>query len=69
MVDGGAVSFDSEPGAQMKKMVEDQLKVKILGPTFFGTRHVGLKPKKKISTAPATVPRNAPTLTESPLSK
>jgi TRAP-type transport system periplasmic protein len=34
----------------MKKRVEDQLKVKILGPTFFGTRQVGLKPKKKIST-------------------
>ena len=34
----------------MKKMVEDQVKVKILGPTFFGTRQVGLKPKKKITT-------------------
>jgi TRAP-type C4-dicarboxylate transport system substrate-binding protein len=42
--------FASGLGAQMKKMVEDQLKVKILGPTFFGTRQVGLKPKKKIST-------------------
>src|SRR5689334_17196018 len=42
--------FASEPGAQMKKMVEDQLKVKILGPTFFGTRQVGLKPNKKIAT-------------------
>jgi tripartite ATP-independent transporter DctP family solute receptor len=42
--------FSSDLGAQMKKMVEDQLKVKILGPTFFGTRQVGLKPKKKIST-------------------
>jgi TRAP-type transport system periplasmic protein len=42
--------FNSEPGAQMKKMVEDQVKVKILGPTFFGTRHVGLKPRKKITT-------------------
>lgn len=42
--------FASEQGAQMKKMVEDQLKVKILGPTFFGTRHVGLKSKKKINT-------------------
>lgn len=41
--------FASDLGAQMKKMVEDQLKVKILGPTFFGTRHVGLKPKKKIN--------------------
>jgi TRAP-type C4-dicarboxylate transport system substrate-binding protein len=42
--------FASDIGAQMKKMAEDQLKVKILGPTFFGTRHVGLKPKKKIGT-------------------
>ena len=42
--------FVSDLGAQMKKMVEDQLKVKILGPTFFGTRQVGLKSKKKIST-------------------
>ena len=42
--------FGSDLGVQMKKMVEDQLKVKILGPTFFGTRQVGLKPKKKITT-------------------
>jgi tripartite ATP-independent transporter DctP family solute receptor len=41
--------FASELGTQMKKMVEDQLKVKILGPTFFGTRHVGIKPKKRIN--------------------
>ena len=41
--------FASDLGAEMKKMVEDQVKVKILGPTFFGTRQVGLKPKKKIS--------------------
>mgnify|MGYP001315047567 FL=1 len=41
--------FGSDLGAQMKKMVEDQVKVKILGPTFFGTRQVGLKPKKKIN--------------------
>ena len=43
--------FASDLGAQMKKMVEDQVKVKILGPTFFGTRQVGLKPKKKITHA------------------
>jgi TRAP-type transport system periplasmic protein len=41
--------FASDLGVQMKKMVEDQLKVKILGPTFFGTRQVGLKSKKKVS--------------------
>src|SRR5512139_2607693 len=42
--------FASDLGAQMKKEAEDQLKIKILGPTFFGTRQVGLKPKKKINT-------------------
>ena len=40
----------SELGAQFKNQAEDQVKIKILGPTFFGTRQVGLKPKKKIST-------------------
>src|SRR5947207_1492508 len=42
--------FAGDLGAQMKKMAEDQLKVKILGPTFFGTRQVGLRLKKKITT-------------------
>jgi TRAP-type C4-dicarboxylate transport system substrate-binding protein len=37
-------------GAQYKKQAEEQVKIKILGPTFFGTRQVGLKPNKKIST-------------------
>jgi len=37
-------------GAQYKKQAEEQMKVRILGPTFFGTRQVGLKPKKKINT-------------------
>jgi len=42
--------FASDLGAQMKKMVEDKLRVKILGPTFFGTRQVGLKPRKRVNT-------------------
>src|SRR5207344_1081779 len=42
--------FASDLGAQMKKIAEDQVKVKILGPTFFGARQVGLKPSKKINT-------------------
>jgi TRAP-type C4-dicarboxylate transport system substrate-binding protein len=42
--------WSSDLGAQFKKQAEDQVKVKILGPTFFGTRQVGLKPKKKINT-------------------
>src|SRR5712671_1848772 len=39
--------FAGDLGAQMKKMVEDEVNVKILGPTFFGTRQVGLSSKKK----------------------
>ena len=39
--------FASDLGAQMKKMAEDQLKVKILGPTFFGTRQVGLQAEEE----------------------
>ena len=34
----------------MKTMAEGQLGIHILGPTYFGTRQVGLKPKKKINT-------------------
>jgi TRAP-type C4-dicarboxylate transport system substrate-binding protein len=42
--------WSSDLGAQYKKQAEDQVKIKILGPTFFGTRQVGLKVKKKITT-------------------
>ncbi|MCC7040450.1 MAG: TRAP transporter substrate-binding protein DctP [Burkholderiales bacterium] len=42
--------FGSPLGNQMKKEAEDKLRVKILGPTFYGTRQVGLRPKKKINT-------------------
>ena len=42
--------WNGELGTQFKKQAEDQVKIKILGPTFFGTRQVGLKPKKKINT-------------------
>jgi TRAP-type C4-dicarboxylate transport system substrate-binding protein len=42
--------FASDLATEMKRMAEDQLKVKILAPTFFGTRQVGLKVKKKIAT-------------------
>ena len=42
--------FDSELGATFKKMTEDQLKVKILGATYFGTRQVGLRVDKKVNT-------------------
>jgi len=42
--------WGSDLGAQFKKQAEDQVKIKVLGPTFFGTRHVGLKAKKKVNT-------------------
>jgi TRAP-type C4-dicarboxylate transport system substrate-binding protein len=42
--------WSGDLGAQFKKQAEDQVKIKILGPTFFGTRQVGLKPNKKINT-------------------
>ena len=42
--------WSSDLGAQYKKQAEEQVKIKILGPTFFGTRQVGLKTKKKITT-------------------
>lgn len=42
--------FASPVGAELKKMAEDKLSIKILGPTYFGARQVGLKPKKKVST-------------------
>src|SRR6185503_12564146 len=42
--------WSSELGVQYKKQAEEQAKVKVLGPTFFGTRQVGLRVKKKINT-------------------
>lgn len=42
--------FASDLGNEMKQMAEEQLKVKTLAPTFFGTRQVGLRGKKKITT-------------------
>ena len=42
--------FASEAGAEMKKLAEDQLGIKILGPTYFGTRQVGLRVDKEIRT-------------------
>ena len=42
--------WSSDLGVQYKKQAEEQMKIKILGPTFFGTRQVGLKVKKRINT-------------------
>ena len=42
--------FASEAGEEMKKLAEDQLGIRILGPTYFGVRQVGLKGDKEIKT-------------------
>ena len=42
--------FSDGLGVEMKQMAEEQLKIKLLAPVFFGTRQVGLKVKKKIAT-------------------
>jgi TRAP-type C4-dicarboxylate transport system substrate-binding protein len=40
--------FASEMGEGLKKRTEEQLHVRVLGPTYFGVRQVGLKPDRKI---------------------
>ncbi len=42
--------FESDAGAEMKKLAEDQLGIHILGPTYFGTRQVGLRVDTEINT-------------------
>jgi TRAP-type C4-dicarboxylate transport system substrate-binding protein len=42
--------FESDAGAEMKQLAEDQLGIHILGPTYFGTRQVGLRIDKEIKT-------------------
>ncbi len=42
--------FASDVGQQLKKMASDQLGIHILGPTYYGSRQVGLRVNKKIST-------------------
>ncbi|HVW54324.1 MAG TPA: TRAP transporter substrate-binding protein DctP [Rhizobiaceae bacterium] len=42
--------FASEMGEDLKKQTEEKLGVRVLGPTYFGVRQVGLKPDKKITT-------------------
>ena len=42
--------FDSEVGKELFVMMEKQMGIKVLSVPYIGTRHVGLKPKKKIMT-------------------
>ena len=43
-------TFASEVGTELRQMASEQLGVHILGPTYFGVRQVGLKPKLKVMT-------------------
>ncbi|WP_090595138.1 TRAP transporter substrate-binding protein DctP [Pelagibacterium luteolum] len=42
--------FDSEIGDQFKQMAEEQLGIRVLGPTYFGARHVGLRGDREVNT-------------------
>lgn len=42
--------FASDVGRELKTMAEEKLNIRILGPTYFGARHVGLKPKTRVNT-------------------
>lgn len=42
--------FDSEVGKELFAMMEKQMGIKVLAVPYIGTRHIGLKPKKKIMT-------------------
>jgi TRAP-type C4-dicarboxylate transport system substrate-binding protein len=43
-------TFASDLGREFNRMVRDQLNVHVLGPLYFGTRHVNLRPRKRIAT-------------------
>ncbi|MGK7870064.1 TRAP transporter substrate-binding protein DctP [Falsiroseomonas sp. E2-1-a20] len=43
-------TFAGDVGREFNRMARDQLNVHVLGPLYFGTRHVNLKPRKRIST-------------------
>lgn len=45
-----AAFWASDLGAEFKRQAEEQLKVRILGATFYGTRQLGLRTKKRIQT-------------------
>ncbi|WP_439549813.1 TRAP transporter substrate-binding protein DctP [Falsiroseomonas sp.] len=42
--------FASPIGDDFKRMAREQLNVHVLGPLYFGTRHVNLKPRTRITT-------------------
>lgn len=42
--------FASPVGEEFKRMAREQLNVQVLGPLYFGTRHVNLRPRTRVST-------------------
>ncbi len=42
--------FAGPIGEEFKRMAREQLNVQVLGPLYFGTRHVNLKPRTRITT-------------------
>ena len=42
--------FASDVGRELNKAMEDQMGIKVLSAPYIGTRHLNLKPKKKITT-------------------
>jgi TRAP-type C4-dicarboxylate transport system substrate-binding protein len=43
-------TFAGDVGAEFNRLAREQLNIHILGPLYFGTRHVNLKPRKRITT-------------------
>ncbi|MCC7425537.1 MAG: TRAP transporter substrate-binding protein DctP [Alphaproteobacteria bacterium] len=43
-------TFAGDVGRDFNRMVREQLNVHVLGPLYFGTRHVNLRPRKRIAT-------------------
>jgi tripartite ATP-independent transporter DctP family solute receptor len=43
-------TFAGEVGRDFNRLAREQLNIHILGPLYFGTRHVNLRPRKRIAT-------------------
>jgi tripartite ATP-independent transporter DctP family solute receptor len=43
-------TFAGEVGREFNRLAREQLNIHILGPLYFGTRHVNLRPRKRIAT-------------------
>ena len=42
--------FAGDVGRELKQMADEKLGIRVLGPTYFGARQVGLKPRRRITT-------------------